>query len=138
MPPQVTTFRAHGNCPLAPRLIAPCGDPLALVRRFLHVPYAAPAVMSLARLHRAEETLQRWRVKVADWREMPSAPAPTETIARMQEALVSHVDSGAVLIQLHRVETDLHLTSGGKFDVFTGIDRVLSLDLRHLMGRRPR
>jgi hypothetical protein len=91
--------------------------------------------ISRARLHRAQETLQRWRSKVADWADMPSAPAP-EDIEWPKNAL-DDLDTGAALTWLHRLEVDPRAPSGAKFEAFMVIDRVLALDLSHLVGRRP-
>lgn len=131
--------RARGDgTRFAPDRVLADRDPLAVRLALLHAPYAAPAVLSLARLHRAEETLQRWRVKVAGWRDLPPEPAPAGVLTAMRETLVADLDTEAVLRQLHRVETDLHLSSGSKFEAFTRADRVLGLDLRHLVGKIPR
>lgn len=130
--------RGGGNGPqLAPRLLLGDQDPLALRLALLRVPYASPAVLSLARLHRAEQTLQRWRLKVAGWRDMPQVAAPQDTIAALVAAL-ENLDTGMVLRLLHRLEIDPRLPSGGKFEAFTRLDQVLALDLRRLVGKRAR
>lgn len=70
----VTTPAPIGPATLAS---APLRDhePLTLRLALLRFPYSSPAVLSRARLNRAEETLRRWRFKVAGWADMPSAPA---------------------------------------------------------------
>ncbi|MFS0717300.1 hypothetical protein ABC337_12940 [Arthrobacter sp. 1P04PC] len=125
---------------------APCGapfdsslpgdhDPLALRLCILRFPYASPAVLSRARLHRAGETLQRWRFKVANWKDMPAAPAVPEVLAAADHALSSDLNTAAVLTLLHRLETDQSLASGGKFATFTRLDRVLGLELLRMVGK---
>lgn len=104
----------------------------------LRFPYSTPAVLTPARLHRAEETLRRWRYKVADWADMSSAPMPQQPVDAMRHALAADLDTGTVLKLLHRVEADLHLAAGSKFETFAYMDRVLSLDLCHSVGRRRR
>ena len=83
------------------------------------------------------KTLQRWQVKVAYWAELPAAPAPQPVIDELRAASAA-LGTAAVLTRLHRLETDLHLAAGSKFDAFTLADRTLSLDLRHLVGKLRR
>lgn len=113
-------------------------DPLAVRLCLLRFPYGGPAVLSRARLHRAEETLQRWRFKVANWKDMPVQPAVPEVLAAADRALTTALDTAAVLTLLHRLETDQGQGSGGKFATFTGLDRVLGLDLLRLVGKTRR
>lgn len=113
-------------------------DPLAVRLALLRFPLASHAVLSTARLRRAEESLHRWRVKVSGWADMPAAPAPSERIVEMRHALAADLDTAAVLTSLHRIELDLHLTSGSKFATFSQADRVLALDLGQLVGRLRR
>jgi hypothetical protein len=110
-------------------------DALSFRLALLRVPYRRDASISHARLHRAQETLQRWRRKVADWADMPSAPAP-QNIEAPRHAL-DELDTGAALTWLHRLETDPWPSSGTKFEAFVLLDRVLALDLSHLVGRLP-
>lgn len=114
------------------------GDlPLALRLALLRFPVVDAAELTSARLHRATETLQRWQVKVAYWAELPASPAPRPVIDDLRAASAA-LDTAAMLTQLHRLETDLHLAAGSKFDAFTLADRVLGLDLRHLVGKLRR
>lgn len=129
------TIPARGEAMLSTSGLLGGHDPLALRLALLRFPYSSPAVLTPARLHRAEETLQRWRFKVADWADMPSAPAPRHSVDTMRDALVSDLDTGTVLKLLHRVEVDLQLASGSKFETFAYLDRVLALDLCHWVGK---
>lgn len=113
-------------------------DPFALRLALLRFHHDTTAVLSLARLHRASETLSLWRLKVSDWYDMDPAPAPAAEIAAMRNALMGRVDTGEVLIRLHRMETDIHLLSGSKFDAFAWADRVLGVGLTRLAGTRHR
>ncbi|MDO5865050.1 MULTISPECIES: hypothetical protein [Paenarthrobacter] len=110
-------------------------DPLALRLCLLRFPYAGPAVLSRARLHRAEETLQRWRFKVANWKDMPVAHAVPDVLAAADGALTTALDTASVLTLLHRLETDQSQASGSKFATFTRLDRVLGLDLLRMVGK---
>jgi hypothetical protein len=133
-----TVTAPHGNAAKwGPALLPRDRDPLALRLALLRAPYASSAELSLARLHRAEETLERWRIKIAGWRDTPPASPPQDTMAATRAAL-ANLDTGTVLRLLHRLEIDLHVPSGAKFEAFTRTDRVLGLDLRRLVGKRPR
>lgn len=128
------TERGHAGDPSLSQLIED-RDPLALRLALLRLPYSTPVVLSAARLHRAEESLERWRFKVAGWERMPPAPAPAGSIEAMVAALDTVLDTGAVLRSLHRLEVDHTLASGGKYEAFRRLDRVLALDLGRLVGR---
>jgi hypothetical protein len=118
--------------------LQPVEDPLVLRLALLRFPVAAPAELSTARVHRAAETLQRWRIKVAGWADMPSAAPPRAEYDAMRAALVDRLDTPGVLARLHRLELDPRLASGAMFEAFVGLDRVLALDLGRLIGKLPR
>lgn len=113
-------------------------EPLALRLALLRFVPTEPAQLSSARLNRAEETLDRWRFKVASWYEMPQRPAPTEVTSAMRDALARNLDTSGVLTMLHRLEADSATTSGAKYQVFTSLDRTLGLDLGRSIGRLRR
>lgn len=113
-------------------------DPATLRLALLRSPCQAIAVLSTARLHRAEETVQRWRAKVSMWHDLPPAPPVATVVDAARAALAADLDTPAVLHQLHRLEIDQQVTSGGKFETFTRLDRVLGLDLGHLIGKLHR
>jgi hypothetical protein len=130
----VTTSRPVGAAPACSKLRH---EPLALRLALLRFPYSSDAALSLGRLNRAEETLNRWRIKVAGWKDLPPGPDASQLIGAMREAVLATLDTAAVLKHMHRLESDLRLPSGTKFETFVDIDRVLALDLRRLV-RRPR
>jgi cysteinyl-tRNA synthetase len=113
-------------------------DPAALRLVLLRFSPASPAALSAARLHRAEETIQRWRYKVAMWADMPSAPLVADSVSAARDALAADLDTITVLTDLHRLEVDPQIASGSKFQTFAYLDRVLGLDLRHLVGKLHR
>ncbi|WP_334172457.1 hypothetical protein [Sinomonas sp.] len=123
-------------------------DPLGLRLALLRFPYSSTAILTPARLHRAEETLHRWQYKVADWADTrwrfntpdrpDAAPVPQDAVNAMHHALAADLDTGTVLRLLHRIETDLHLAAGRKFATFASLDRILALDLSHSVRRRHR
>jgi hypothetical protein len=104
-------------------------DPLALRLALLRFSPSQDAQVSHARLRRAEETLRRWRLKVSDWRDLPSSPAPPDTRVSIHGHLAADLDTRAVLTLLHRLEIDHATPSGSKFSAFTTVDHVLALDL---------
>lgn len=108
-------------------------DQLVLRLALLRFHYLDSAELSVARVHRAEETLLRWRFKMAGWAERPPA-RPVDTQAVIAR-LIDDLDTGLALRFLHRVETDPQLASGTKFATFVALDRVLALDLAHQVGR---
>jgi len=132
-----TTLRAHGAAAaptVEPFLLD--RDPLALRLALLHFPWPAQAALSLARLRRADETLDRWRTKVAGWWYLPREPPPDEAVT-VTAGLVTALETGAALRLLHRLEMDPRLPSGAKYSAFTDLDRVLGLDLGRLVGTLP-
>lgn len=133
----VTTSAKRARYPLTSGLLDD-HDPLALRLVLLRFRHSDPAELSIARLRRADETLHRWRLKMSDWADMPRAlPSPADVQA-MRSALIGDLDTGSVLTCLHRLEIDHFLASGIKFETFAQLDRVLALDLCHLVppGRR--
>lgn len=109
-------------------------DPLTLRLALLRFHYDAPAQISRARAHRAVETLERWRFKVAAWHDMPPASPPT-LLATMHQTLLADLDTPRVLTWLHRIEADPHQPSGRKFAAFADLDHILGLDLGYLIGK---
>lgn len=128
-----TTAAPLGAVPLASDLLRG-RDPLALRLALLRCVPPHSGLLSAARLHRAEETLQRWRFKVAQWADMPWAPPESRSVAAMGDAF-GKLDTVTVLTLLHRLEVDPVVTSGCKFETFAHVDRVLGLDLCHLVGK---
>jgi hypothetical protein len=113
-------------------------EPAALRLVLLRFAPTCPAELSAARLRRAEETLQRWRYKVAMWADMPSAPPVRDVVGAARESLGAGLDTVTLLKDLHRLEIDPNFKSGSKFETFACLDRVLGLDLCHLVGKLRR
>jgi hypothetical protein len=113
-------------------------DSAALRLALLRFSPARPASLSAARLRRAEETLGRWRYKVAMWADMPPGLADEGLMNAARDALGTDVDTVTVLTHLHRLEIDPHTASGRKFATFAYVDQLLGLDLARLVGRLRR
>lgn len=110
-------------------------EPSVLRLSLLRFPPDDPAVLSAARLHRAEETIQRWRYKVALWADMPPAGPIGEIVDGARESIVGRLDTATVLQRLHRLEVEPRTRSGAKFATFASLDRALGLDLCRLVGK---
>lgn len=106
-------------------------DPLALRMAMLRAPRSSPVMLSTARLRRADETLYRWRFKVAGWRDTP--PTPADQLDVLHKLLTDRLDTATVLRMMHQIERDHWVPSGTKYRIFTDLDRILRLDLT----RRP-
>lgn len=113
-------------------------DPAALRLALQRFPPASPAEVSEARLRRADETIGRWRFKVAMWAEMPSAAPVAEVVDAARASLEASLDTAKVVRDLHRLEIAPRLASGSKFETFAYLDRLLGLDLCHLVGKLHR
>lgn len=106
-------------------------DPLVMRMALLRATPSSPVVLSAARLRRADETLYRWRCKVAAWRD--AVPAPTDHLGTLYDVLLRGLDTGAVLRLMHHIERDHTIASGAKYRTFIAVDKVLALDVT----RRP-
>ncbi len=101
----------------------------------LRFPLEEPAHVSLPRQRRANETLDRWRLKVAMWEEMPEDSPDPQIMQRFTDVLETPAWTAGTLVLLHRLESDLTTPSGAKFAAFMHMDRILGLDLGHLIGK---
>lgn len=121
------------SAPSAPGDLLEEPDPLDLRLALLRFQHGETAHLTKARLYRAQETLHRWRVKVAQWSHMPSA-RPLD-LTPFLEPMRSDLDTPSTLTAMHHLETNHEIASGAKFETFLSLDRVLSLDLPHLIGK---
>ncbi len=117
---------------LTARVVLQDHDPLAVRLALLRCRPDEPAPLSPARLHRAEETLGRWRFKVAGWWHLPRAEP--QDLGAVVEGLARDLDTSLALRTLQHLEADHGVPSGSKFTTFTLLDRVLGLDLGRLIG----
>lgn len=101
----------------------------------LHFAAEDRAHLSVPRQRRAVETLDRWRLRVAMWEEMPAAPLDERIAGALTNSLGTEARASKALVLLHRLEADLTIPSGAKFSAFMQADRVLGLDLGHLIGK---
>jgi cysteinyl-tRNA synthetase len=104
-------------------------DPLTVRLALLAAHHDRPARLDADVLDRAEATVGRWRALVAVWADAPSAPMPTEIVARVRRALRDDLDVAAVLDALAELADDRAVLAGAKFETFAHLDRFLGLDL---------
>jgi Cysteinyl-tRNA synthetase len=85
----------------------------------------------------AAKTLDRWRSKVAQWADSPSAPLPAEYREDFLAALDADLDTPRALSVLRTLEKDPQIPDGSKFEFFAWADRFLGLDLARTVGQVP-
>ncbi len=113
-------------------------DPLALRAFFLTGRYRQQMNLTWDALAGADKRLARWRTRVAEWAEAPSARVPEAYGTRLREAFVDDLDTPTALVALGELERDDAVPDGAKFETFAWADRVLGLDLARDVGRsRP-
>ncbi|MFE0151915.1 cysteine--tRNA ligase [Nonomuraea sp. NPDC059007] len=112
-------------------------DPLALRLAFMEHRYRQQLNLSWDTLRAADRTLRRWRARVAEWAEYPSAPIATAYSERAQEAFEDDLDTPTALRVLRELERDDGVAPGAKFETFLHLDNVLALDLSSEVGRAP-
>jgi hypothetical protein len=110
-------------------------DPFALRLALLSGPYRQPVQLTRASLAEADESVRRWRAKVAEWAGEPSRPIPAETAARIRDAFDEDLDTAAALGMLSQLESAQDVPAGMKFETFVFVDRVLGLELAREIGR---
>lgn len=129
--------KSSGNVVLVGDLADRGWDPLALRLAFLSFRYRQQASLSFAALEAADRTVRRWRAKVAEWAQHPSAPMPPAYLSRILAAFDDDLDTPAALVALRELERDESVPPGARFESFAHLDRVLGLDLARDVGAAP-
>jgi len=111
-------------------------DPLALRLAFLQHHYRQQMNLTWDVITGAQTTLTRWRRRVADWAQSPSEAIHEPTRTEVHEAFANDLDTAAALQALHRLERDVSVGDGAKFETFAHADRLLGLDLVRDVGRQ--
>ena len=112
-------------------------DPLALRLFFLTGRYRQQMNLTWDALAGADRRLQRWRARVAEWAEAPSAAMSGEYVDRLRRAFDDDLDTPTALVVLADLEKDAALAPGAKFETFAWVDRILGLDLARDIGKAP-
>ncbi|MEZ7131659.1 cysteine--tRNA ligase [Nonomuraea sp. AD125B] len=126
-----------GNVVLLPDVTAAGLDPLAVRMAFLEHHYRRPLDLTWDTLRAADGTLRRWRSRVAEWAESPSAPMAAGHVERVESALGDDLDTPAALRVLRELERDESVAPGAKLEAFLHVDQVLGLDLPIDIGKAP-
>jgi cysteinyl-tRNA synthetase len=110
-------------------------DALAVRLFFLTGRYRQQMNLTWDALAGADRRLGRWRSRVAEWAEAPSAPMHAETVARFTAAFDDDLDTPSALVALGELEKNDGVAPGAKFETFAWADRLLGLDLVRDVGR---
>ncbi len=127
--------KSTGNVVLLSDLARRGLDPLAARLAFLEHRYRQQMNLTWETLTAADETVRRWRERVADWADEASRPISAEYWTRISAALDDDLDTPAALRVLRELSKDPQIPAGSKFETFASADRVLGLDLVSLVGR---
>ncbi|MEV4398113.1 cysteine--tRNA ligase [Nonomuraea sp. NPDC049607] len=124
-----------GNVVLLPDVVAAGLDPLAARLAFLEHHYRQRLDLTWDVLRAADRTVRRWRARVAEWSESPSAPMASSYAERVESAFDDDLDTPAALRILRELERDESVAPGSKFETFLHLDQVLALDLSTEIGK---
>ncbi|MEU7831727.1 cysteine--tRNA ligase [Nonomuraea sp. NPDC049129] len=113
-------------------------DPLAVRLAFLEHRYRQQLNLTWDTLHAADRTVRRWRTRVAEWSESPSAPMAADYVRRAESAFDDDLDTPTALRALRELERDESVAPGAKLESFLHLDQVLGLDLAVEIGRSRR
>jgi cysteinyl-tRNA synthetase len=83
----------------------------------------------------ADRRLRRWRTRVAEWAEQPSAAMSADYVHRLGDAFDDDLDTPTALVALGELERDAAVPVGSKFETFVWVDRMLGLDLARDVGK---
>ncbi|MGW2159767.1 CysS/YqeB C-terminal domain-containing protein [Nonomuraea sp. NPDC001699] len=124
-----------GNVVLLTDVVAAGLDPLAARLAFLEHHYRQRLDLTWDVLRAADRTVRRWRARVAEWSESPSAPMASSYAERVESAFDDDLDTPAALRILRELERDESVAPGSKFETFLHLDQVLALDLSTEIGK---
>lgn len=114
--------KSSGNVVLLSDIIARGIDPLALRLCFLENRYRSQMDLTWNSINAADETLKRWRTKMATWGQSTEFTIDSE----IQSALNNDLDTPKVILRLREIEKG---NAHNKRELFLYADQVLGLDL---------
>ncbi|MGI5286987.1 cysteine--tRNA ligase [Nonomuraea polychroma] len=129
--------KSTGNVVLLSDVVAAGLDPLAVRMAFLEHRYRQQMNLTWDTLRAADRTVRRWRARVAEWAESPSAPMASAYVERVEAAFADDLDTPGALRVLRELERDESVAPGAKFESFLHLDQVLALDLSTDVGKVP-
>ncbi len=112
-------------------------EPSAIRLALLSFPYQQPADLTTGVLADAGSTVGRWRLRVAEWAELPSRPMPSQ-IAETVRGVFDDLDTVSALALLQGLASDEDVLAGTRFETFLYVDRILGLDLPRDIGQAGR
>lgn len=127
--------KSSGNVVLVDDVIGRDIDPLALRLAFLQHRYRQQMNLTWEVIEGAQTTLDKWRMRVAQWATHPSAPLPPTYRDEFLAAADEDLDTPRALQVLRAVERDSDLPDGARFEFFAWADRFLGLDLVRDVGK---
>ncbi|MFI7640371.1 cysteine--tRNA ligase [Nonomuraea sp. NPDC049400] len=127
--------KSTGNVVLLSDVVSAGLDPLAVRMAFLEHRYRQQMNLTWDTLRAADRTVRRWRARVAEWSESPSAPMASEYAQRVESAFDDDLDTPSALRILRELERDASVAPGAKFETFLHVDQVLGLDLSTEIGK---
>ena len=114
--------KSSGNVVLLSDIIARGIDPLALRLCFLENRYRSQMDLTWNSIKAADETLKRWRTKMATWGHSTEITVDSE----IQSAFNNDLDTPKVILRLREIEKS---SADNKRQLFMYADQVLGLDL---------
>jgi cysteinyl-tRNA synthetase len=114
--------KSSGNVVLLSDIIARGIDPLALRLCFLENRYRSQMDLTWNSIKAADETLKRWRTKMATWGYSTEITIDSE----IQSAFNNDLDTPKVILRLREIEKS---SADNKRQLFMYADQVLGLDL---------
>jgi len=114
--------KSSGNVVLLSDIIARGIDPLALRLCFLENRYRSQMDLTWNSIKAADETLKRWRTKMATWGHSTEITVDSE----IQSAFNNDLDTPKVILRLREIEKS---SAENKRELFMYADQVLGLDL---------
>jgi cysteinyl-tRNA synthetase len=114
--------KSSDNVVLVSDIVARGIDPLALRLCFLENRYRSQMDLTWNSINAADETLKRWRNKMASWGESSNVSVDSE----IQAAFNNDLDTPKVVLRLREIEKS---NLENKRELFMYADQVLGLDL---------
>jgi cysteinyl-tRNA synthetase len=114
--------KSSGNVVLLKDVIERGFDPLAIRLCFLENKYRSQMDLTWNSIEAADETLKRWRMKMARW----GVGTDITVDAEIEAALNTDLDTSRAVIRLREIEKS---TLQNKSSIFRYADQVLGLDL---------
>ena len=121
--------KSSGNVVLIEDVISKGLDPLALRLCFLENRYRSQMDLTWNSLHAANETLIRWRTRMAEWGTSSETTADSEIL----ESFLNDLDTPRAILRLREIEKS---NLNNRRELFLFADQVLGLDLDRSVAKK--